>query len=68
MTTKTLSTVERDRLLGLRRANRDAFVIDFSPCSGICWSCGTDLVEYFGDKYETVWISGCPKCHRSYCD
>ena len=41
---------------------------DFAPYSGICYSCRADLIEYFGDRWSTAIVTGCPKCHRSYCD
>ena len=41
---------------------------DFCPADGICWSCKTDLVERYGDRFPRIYISGCPVCHRSYCE
>lgn len=41
---------------------------DFAPHTGYCWSCGADLVELEGDNWPTAFVTGCWKCHRSYCD
>lgn len=57
---------KRKEVYGPNGAKKD--VIDFAPSDGKCWSCGIDLVEFYGDDYPTVYISGCRKCHRSYCD
>lgn len=41
---------------------------DFAPETGSC-ECGADLVAIWGRTcYPTAWITGCPSCHRSYCD
>ena len=44
-----------------------------APCfisiSGYCWSCGRDLLEYYSDDaLSKSLITGCPYCHRSFCD
>lgn len=41
---------------------------DFAPVNGICYSCRRNLIEHYGPKWETKYITGCPFCHRSYCD
>jgi hypothetical protein len=38
---------------------------DFAPADGRCYVCDADLV---GPDYPTRFISGCEKCHRSFCD
>jgi len=44
----------------------------FAPRDGRCWECGRDITK--GDKAITVEslgdyiITGCPYCHRSYCE
>jgi hypothetical protein len=48
-----------------RKANHE---MDFCPIRASCPRCGCDLVAYYGDKFPTETITGCPKCHRSYCD
>lgn len=37
----------------------------FAPSDGICNSCNADIVN---EKWASELITGCPKCHRSYCD
>jgi hypothetical protein len=41
---------------------------DFSFDSGYCCHCRADLVEQHGENYPTAFVTGCRKCHRSYCD
>jgi len=41
----------------------------FAPPDGKCWSCGNDI--YLTITLETAsnsLITGCPHCHKSYCD
>ena len=52
----------------------------FAPKSGVCWHCGCNFYEELtreGEKYKTgisvekartELMTGCPHCHRSYCD
>lgn len=50
----------------------------FAPSGGHCWSCGRNIYEPKENKYGTTGITleqasnqlvtGCPHCHRSYCD
>lgn len=40
----------------------------FAPAGGVCWSCSTYLVAIYGRTYATQHVTGCPQCHRSYCD
>lgn len=46
--------------------------VGFAPSNGICWNCGRDIAE--GDAGITLEqlgdyiITGCPYCHRSFCD
>jgi len=37
----------------------------FAPSSGICWSCSRQIYLWL-DGHS--FITGCPACHRSYCD
>lgn len=41
---------------------------DFCPSNGRCYVCGHDFVDECGERFPTAFITGCPKCHRSYCD
>lgn len=34
----------------------------------MCPSCGNDTVAEYGERYPTAVITGCNKCHRSWCD
>lgn len=46
--------------------------VGFAPLNGRCWNCGKDITK--GEKAITVEklgdyiITGCPYCHRSYCE
>jgi hypothetical protein len=37
----------------------------FAPHNGICWSCRRDI---YSELDGTSYVTGCPFCHRSYCD
>ena len=37
----------------------------FAPRSGECWSCGKQIYEELDGQ---SLVTGCPSCHRSYCD
>jgi hypothetical protein len=37
----------------------------FAPSNGICWSCRRQIYEELDGTHH---VSGCPFCHRSYCD
>ena len=41
---------------------------DFPPSDGICWSCHEDIIPHYGNNWPVAKITGCPICHRSYCD
>jgi hypothetical protein len=43
---------------------------DFMPESGICYRCKRDIIPTLIAKGEdgTQLVTGCPLCHRSYCD
>ncbi len=54
----------------------------FAPTNGVCWGCGRNIYEpqtvTHGERSYSVGstvesaakslITGCPHCHRSYCD
>lgn len=43
----------------------------FAPSNGICWCCGKNIYSVDGISVERAannLITGCPFCHRSYCD
>lgn len=41
----------------------------FAPKDGFCWNCGNQIYTEYDDSYvENNLITGCPHCHKSYCD
>lgn len=59
----------REEALALNRRNaRDS--IHFTPANGLCGTCGADVVEQYGIPAiaSGLNVTGCRKCHRSYCD
>ena len=41
------------------------------PHDGYCSRCGEDLVERYAyqlNQDKPIAITGCPKCHRSFCE
>jgi len=46
----------------------------FAPEDGFCWSCGHQIYATvhgsygYADRAANELITGCPHCHRSYCD
>lgn len=50
---------------------RDNKVPHFAPEDGFCWSCGEQIYARRGRGIHyasTELVTGCPHCHRSYCD
>ena len=44
---------------------------DFAPSTGICWKCKRNIYGENGISVEearTQLVTGCPFCHRSYCE
>ena len=43
---------------------------EFAPTrTGICYSCKTDLTKVISEETALKeLITGCPICHKSYCD
>lgn len=51
---------------------------DFAPSNGVCWKCHNNIYKpiknrgYVSgittEKAKTELVTGCPHCHRSYCD
>lgn len=37
----------------------------FEPANGICWTCGKQIFKIYDGTED---ITGCPYCHRSYCE
>lgn len=46
-------------------AHRKSGNINFGPTDGICWSCNKQIFSLYTEDAE---ITGCPFCHRSFCD
>ena len=41
----------------------------FAPPNGVCWCCHRQIYERISYKSaSTSLVTGCPHCHRSYCD
>ena len=42
----------------------------FAPSDGYCWSCNRQIFDGSDENgyYSNHHITGCPFCHRSYCD
>jgi hypothetical protein len=68
-TLHTLGLLTRDEALRLQRENCPDSM-NFLPCSGYCWSCTYDLVQHYGLEAIASGrnVTGCPICHKSYCD
>lgn len=65
---KKLAAKQRDKIL---EANHKHFEESrkphFHPYNGVC-QCGFDFVEKYRDRYIGMGITGCPSCHKSYCE
>lgn len=61
---ESMGTLARLDVLDEWRAYAAANACSPFPASGNCWGCGHDLTKDFPD----VPPSGCPKCHRSFCE
>lgn len=61
--------ITREEAVVLNRENASEHM-HFTPYNGYCSTCKADLVEFYGvDTYSSgINITGCPRCHRSYCD
>jgi hypothetical protein len=52
-------------LTAQRRLCESRSLPHFAPSNGVCWSCGRQIYEELDGK---SYVTGCPFCHRSYCD
>ena len=42
---------------------------NFAPLDGFCWNCHTQIYNELDiNRVSNEVITGCPHCHRSYCD
>lgn len=56
-------TVDREEIE--RRMQKAKGVMNFGPADGICWNCKKQIFEVLSGESA---ITGCPFCHRTYCD
>jgi len=43
----------------------------FMPADGMCYKCGSDVISALikrGENGSKELVTGCPICHRSYCE
>lgn len=59
----------RRRLISRQRAECDAIAVPtFMPADGYCYRCGADLLADARIGRPQAIITGCRKCHVSFCD
>jgi hypothetical protein len=61
---KTQAEIEKARAAQAHLCSTEGLP-HFAPQSGICWSCHRQIYEELDGK---SFVTGCPFCHRSYCD
>ena len=66
-----MTSSEREAFLQKQRqVCREGKMPFFMPSSGYCWGCGGDVVA--GEMAEgndgRILVTGCPFCHRSWCE
>lgn len=59
-----------DKRMALLKANAEYCASEGYPKfeQGECWHCHCDIVAYYGDAYATTFVTGCPRCNRTFCD
>ena len=66
-----LTSEEREGLLKVATKNLKDMWVSF-PFDGYCTTCRCDLVDRYanslGQADSTITITGCPACHRSFCE
>ena len=40
----------------------------FMPSSGRCNRCGCDIRDWYQNTLREYYITGCPRCHSTFCD
>ena len=63
------------------RADQKALCLEkghphFAPLSGVCYACGKNVYQNYERENGsasfgwngTALVTGCPHCHRSFCD
>lgn len=59
----------RDRIEAQRKLCKETDFPMFAPSNGFCWSCHKQIfTERHDYRARNKHITGCPECHRSYCD
>lgn len=65
----------RDCIEAQAKYCKDQQAPHFAPEDGFCWSCGNQIYADAGRSHgrdisyaSTELVTGCPHCHRSYCD
>lgn len=68
-------TGKEDRAKAQRKFCEEKKYPMFMPSNGSCWWCGKDVTARRNQSEEeafktasTTHITGCPHCHRSFCD
>lgn len=64
MTNNRIATIE-ERCAAQERLCAESHLPHFAPWTGVCWSCGRQIYEELDGR---SYVTGCPYCHRSYCD
>lgn len=59
-----MTPTERQALIDRRAKEYRGFDFAMPSCPG----CQHDTVAEYGERYVTARITGCNKCHRSWCD
>lgn len=63
-----MDEIEEKRLAQQKYAKEKKLPL-FAPLSGKCWSCGRNIYNAISlEEASTRLITGCPYCHRTYCD
>lgn len=60
--------IRQQLVAGQARACDDIGLPMVMPPSGVCYRCGTDLLADAHVGRPQQPITGCPRCHVSYCD
>lgn len=61
-----------------KKLQQDKGYPDFAPASGFCWNCKRQIYQEIDrgeyksgitvEKASSELVTGCPHCHRTYCD
>ena len=65
---KSVSTIPI-KIMAQKEYCKETGAPHFAPASGMCWSCNRQIYnEIDVVRAANSLITGCPYCHRSYCD